>query len=66
MIAVVAIDPRAGAAYGISGSLPVGAIVVLPSAVVVRVRPDGGVDEVGGVPMRRSIASDPTAVRRAR
>ncbi len=39
-------------------------IVVLPGGVVVRVREDGGVDEVGGVPMRKSIAADPTATRR--
>jgi hypothetical protein len=55
----VRIDPRARKAYALEGFLPVGAIVVLPGGVVVRVREDGGVDEVGGVPMRRSIASDP-------
>jgi hypothetical protein len=57
----VSIDGRATAAYGVAGTLPVGAIVVLPGGVVVRVRADGGLDEVGGVPLRKSIASDPTA-----
>jgi hypothetical protein len=59
----VHIDPLSAAAYGISGAMPIGAIVVLPSAVVLRVRADGGVDEVGGVPMRKSAASDPAAGR---
>ena len=58
--APVAIDPRAQGAYGIQGALPVGAIVVT-AGIVLRVRPDGGLDEVGGVPMRKSAASDPTA-----
>jgi hypothetical protein len=57
----VSIDGRATAAYGVAGTLPVGAIVVLPRGVVVRVRADGGLNEVGGVPLRKSIASDPTA-----
>lgn len=62
----VRVDPRAWDAYGLSGSMPVGAIVVLPGGVVVRIREDGGVDEVGGVPMRKSIAADPTAGREQR
>ncbi len=59
----VAIDPRAAAAYGIEGVLPVGAIVVTAGKVL-RVREDGGIDEVGaGGHPRGGIARDPTASR---
>jgi len=60
---VVPLDPRAGQVYGVFGALPVGAIVILPGGVVLKVEFDGTVNEVGGVPMRRSIASDPMARR---
>jgi len=60
----VQIDPRAAAAYGVSGVLPVGAIIVT-TGWVLRVRPDGGIDEVGaGGHPRGGIAHDPTAARR--
>jgi hypothetical protein len=57
----VRIDPRAAAAYGVAGVLPVGAIVVT-GGLVLRVRHDGGIDEVGapGHP-HGGIAHDPTA-----
>jgi hypothetical protein len=59
----IQIDSRAADAYGIEGVLPVGAIIVT-AGLVLRVREDGGIDEVGGVPRRKSIAADPTATRR--
>jgi hypothetical protein len=64
--AIVAIDSRAAAAYGITGGLPVAAVVILPGGAVVRVRADGGLDEIapGGHP-RGGIACDPTASRSA-
>jgi hypothetical protein len=61
---IVAIDPRSGAAYGIEGSLPVGAIIVT-AGTVLRVRPDGGIDVIGaGGHPKPGIASDPTATAR--
>jgi hypothetical protein len=61
----VKIDSRAADAFGVEGVLPVGAIIVT-DGLVLRVRPDGGIDEVGaGGHPRGGIASDPTAARRA-
>lgn len=61
---LVCIDRFTGAAHGITGRLPVGAILVLPGGVVVRVREDGGLDDLrpGGHP-RPGIAADPAARR---
>jgi hypothetical protein len=60
----VTIDRRAAAAYGVSGRLPIGAIVIVTGRVL-RVREDGGIDEVGapGHP-HGGIAHDPTATAR--
>jgi len=60
------IDPKAAEAHGIEGVLPIGAIIIT-AGVVLRVRPDGGLDRVGaGGHPHGGIASDPTAVRRAK
>lgn len=68
MTAPVAIHPRALRAYGLRiGALFAGSVVIGDSGAVLRVRADGGLDEVlaGGYP-RPGIASDPTATRGAR
>jgi hypothetical protein len=64
MIRRVQIDLRAAEAYGVEGVLPIGALVVT-AGMVLRVREDGGIDEVGaGGHPRGGIARDPTATRR--
>lgn len=65
MIPRVAIDPRAAAAYGISGELPLGAIIVTAGHVL-KVLEDGSLDDLrpGGHP-RCGIAGEPCATRRA-
>ena len=59
----VAIDLRAREAYpwmlGVVLAIPGLVLVDEASGVCVRVREDGGLDEIGGIPARRSIASDP-------
>lgn len=68
MIAPVGIDPRARRAWpalrGIRCAFP-GDIIVGLGGEVLRVREDGGAEEVNAVPLRRSIAADPCPGRRA-
>ena len=60
----VAIDLRAREAYpwllGVVLAVPGLVLEDEGSGIRVRVREDGGLDEIGGIPARRSIASDPT------
>jgi hypothetical protein len=62
----VPIDPRARRAYAFPvAALPAGAIVIGLAGEVLRVRSDGGADEIlpGGHP-RSGAASDPCNTRR--
>jgi hypothetical protein len=43
-------------------ALPPGAVVVGLGGEVLRLRPDGGADEVSAVPRRWSVSADPCAV----
>jgi hypothetical protein len=64
----VAIDPRARRAYGVPATaLPTGAIVIANDGQALRVRGDGGLDELQleGYPVP-SIAADPCARARRR
>lgn len=68
MTAPVAIDPRAARAWsalrGIAYAVPGTVIVGLGGEVLV-VRDDGGAEEIGTVPPRKSVAADPCPGRRA-
>jgi hypothetical protein len=62
--APVAIDPRAQRAWpalaGLAFAQP-GTIIVGLGGEVLRVREDGGVDELSAVPRRWSVSADPCA-----
>ncbi len=64
----VAIDPRAARAWpalhGIAYAVP-GTVIVGLTGEVLRVREDGGAEEISAVPLRKSIAADPCPTRRA-
>jgi photosystem II stability/assembly factor-like uncharacterized protein len=63
---VVALDPRARRAWGALSDLAYaapGVIVVGLGGEVLRVREDGGAEEVSAVPRRWSAAADPCATR---
>lgn len=68
MIAPVAIDRRAARAWpalhGLAFAVP-GTVVVGLGGEILRVREDGGAEEVGAVPLRKSVAADPCPPRRA-
>lgn len=63
----VQIDRRAARAWpalrGVAYAVP-GTVIVGLGGEVLRVREDGGAEEVNAFPSRRSIAADPTAARR--
>jgi hypothetical protein len=65
---LVAIDSRATAAWpalrGIAYAVP-GTVIVGLTGETLRVREDGGAEELGAVPLRRSVAADPCPPRRA-
>jgi hypothetical protein len=65
--APVAIDARAARAWptlhGIAYARP-GTVIVGLAGEVLRVREDGGADEVNAIPRRWSVSADPTAARR--
>lgn len=66
---VVAIDARAVLAWpflrGIAYAEP-GTILVGPCGETLRLREDGGAEELNAVPLRKSIAADPCPGRRTR
>jgi hypothetical protein len=68
MTPAVAIDVRARRAWpflhGIAYAFP-GTVVIGPDGTTVRIREDGGAEEVSAVPLRKSIAADPCPGRRA-
>lgn len=68
MIAPVPIDPRAARAWpalrGIAFAVP-GTVLQGLGGEVLRVREDGGAEEISAIPIRRSIAADPCPGRRA-
>jgi hypothetical protein len=65
---VVAIDPRATRAWpalrGIAYARP-GTVIQGLGGEVLRVREDGGAEELSAVPRRWSVSADPCAPRRA-
>jgi len=65
---VIALEPRLFDAYqwlrGIAYVTAPGVIFVGPDGTRLRILADGSAEEIGEVPRRRSIASDPTATRR--
>jgi hypothetical protein len=64
---VVAVAAQARAAYSFTRGIVFAVVGVIiedeGSGVRVRVNEHGGLDELGAVPARKSIASDPTATR---
>ncbi|WP_242352406.1 hypothetical protein [Anaeromyxobacter sp. SG64] len=62
------VDPRARAAWpalgGIAYAVP-GTIIIGLGGEVLRIRDDGGADEISAVPRRWSISADPTASSRS-
>lgn len=63
---LVQLDPRASAAYHLPRASPAGRFWLLEDGQVVRVEPDGHVEQLvrAGLPFGRSIASAPDAARR--
>ncbi len=68
MNAGVLIDPRAARAWpalrGIAYAAP-GTVIMGLGGEVLLVREDGGAEEIGAVPPRKSVAADPCPGRRA-
>lgn len=68
MIPIVVIDARAARAWpalrGLAYVVP-GTIIIGQAGEALRVREDGGAEEVNAVPRRWSISADPCATRRA-
>jgi hypothetical protein len=59
----VALHPRARRAYGLDdlAFAEAGKVVQTLDGTIVRVRDDGGLDELNSVPRRWSISADPAA-----
>jgi hypothetical protein len=68
VIAPVAIDARAARAWpalrGVAYAVP-GTVIVGIGGEVLRVREDGGAEELNAIPARKSVAADPCPPRRA-